>query len=424
MTGGPDDGMTVNCTLIIFGSTVLPSYRPTLLPPYPPTPTPATMPPSHSTARRLLIGALCLAACKPERVVTGDPFGTGNDPLSQWSLPVASAEPVILDVPTYDASGQSVHPDVVLFPNRWHGARYWLAMTPYPGGSSSLENPSLLESDDGISLTVPAGVHNPLVQPLNRTGYNSDPDLIYDPAQDELVLSYRVVADGVNTIKIITSRDGVSWSEPRVAFSEMNHSAVSQSIVPAVHGVPPLAWYVDAGPNGCTAVSTRVMTRAAVAAPISLGAAQWSKARATDLTIPGYQPWHIKVSYIPSKREYWALVAAYPSDGRGCGSDDLFLSHSRNGVHWETFPQPLMRHEDHWWSSGALYRGAFLYDPKTDQLAIWFSARADYTWRMLFVQMNYTALAAQLARTPAPLAAAPAPAQPTASLREIWATAP
>jgi hypothetical protein len=329
---------------------------------------------------------------------------------------------VILEVPTYEMSGKSVHPDVVLFPTGWHGSHYWLAMTPYPGGSAAMENPSVLQSDDGLSLVVPTGVTNPIVQPLSRSGYNSDPDLIYDPVQDELVMSYRVVADGVNTIKIVTSRDGVRWSEPHVAFSEKNHSAVSQTIVPASHGVPPLAWYVDAGPAGCSATSARVMTRAATAAPMSLAAAQWTKARATDLTIPGYVPWHIKVSYIPSKREYWALVVAYLNDGRGCGSDDLFLAHSKNGLHWETFPQPLMRHEDHWWSSGALYRGSFIYEAQNDQLAIWFSARAEYTWRMLFVRMNYTALAAKLSRRSPSLATVPDSAP--RALREVWTTAP
>ncbi len=178
---------------------------------------------------------------------------------------------------------------------------------------------------------------NPIIPGLETTGYNSDPDLIYDSAQDELVMSYRVVYGGYNNIYITTSKNGAAWSSPRLAFRELNHSAISQSIVPATNSIPAIAWYVDAGAAGCSATSARIKTRSAVAAPLSLGATSWSPAIATDLGIPGYVPWHLKVSYIPSKREYWALVVAYPNDGNGCGADDLFLSHSRNGVHWETF---------------------------------------------------------------------------------------
>jgi hypothetical protein len=41
-----------------------------------------------------------------------------------------------LTIPTYDASGQAIHPDVIDFGsgNTWNGYRYWMAMTPYTGG--------------------------------------------------------------------------------------------------------------------------------------------------------------------------------------------------------------------------------------------------------------------------------------------------
>jgi hypothetical protein len=352
-----------------------------------------------------------------------DPFGTGTDPLGDWTLPVLLDSAAILTVPTYDGSGQSVHPDVVLFPDGWRGSKYWMTMTPYPFGASYMENPSVLQSNDGIGLAIPQGVINPIIAPVSGMGYNSDPDLIYDAAQDELVMSYRQVAAGYNSIYITTSKDGSSWTSPHMAFREVNHSAVSQSIVPAYKSIPAIAWYVDAGAAGCSATSAKIMTRSASAAPVSLAAAQWSAPMATDLRIPGYVPWHLKVSYIPSKREYWALVVAFPADGLGCGADDLFLAHSRNGVHWETFRSPLMKHQDHWWSKGALYRGTFLYDETSDQLAVWFSARAeDDVWRMLFMRMNYSSLSVKLSQAPPSLSTSPD--SNAAKRREVWTTAP
>src|SRR5579884_2655894 len=45
---------------------------------------------------------------------------------------VFAVEPTLMTIPTYDGSGQAVHPDVVAFDAPWHGAQYWLTMTPYP----------------------------------------------------------------------------------------------------------------------------------------------------------------------------------------------------------------------------------------------------------------------------------------------------
>lgn len=368
-----------------------------------------------------LLSAFLLGGCKPERVVYDGPtLSTGpDDPLSTWMLPNVVGEPVLLTVPTYENSGQAVHADVLAFPDGWNGAHYWMAMTPYPGGSSYFENPSILVSNDGLALSVPPGLTNPVVAQPGATSYNSDPDLVYDATQHEIVMSYRLVQRGWNRIRIVTTHDGVHWTDPHEAFAEPNHSAVSQSIVTPVRGMPAMVWYVDAGPDGCQARSTRVMVRSAPAAPISLAAAEWSEPRATDLSIPGYWPWHLKVSYIPSKREYWALVVAYPDDGRGCGADDLFFAHSKNGVQWEVFPQPLMRHGKHAWSAGALYRGSFLYSAKDDELAIWFSARDDQsTWRLGFVRMKYAALAARLSHAPASTNVR------SDTTRAIWTTAP
>src|SRR5439155_20610297 len=51
--------------------------------------------------------------------------------------------------PTYDGTGQVVEPDVIHVPRGWNGYEYWMAVTPYPCGDESLENPSILVSHDG-----------------------------------------------------------------------------------------------------------------------------------------------------------------------------------------------------------------------------------------------------------------------------------
>src|ERR1044071_8620340 len=88
---------------------------------------------------------LVLVACAAIAACHGDQ--TAPDPpalIDAASAPALDSEPALLDVPTYEQSGESVHPDIVAFPQAWHGRRYWMAMTPYPGSNPAFENPSLL----------------------------------------------------------------------------------------------------------------------------------------------------------------------------------------------------------------------------------------------------------------------------------------
>jgi hypothetical protein len=63
------------------------------------------------------------------------------------------------EIPTYDGSGQTVHPDVVVVPS-WLGRErldHWLGITPYPGGHAQFENPSIFASMNPRYWGVPRG---------------------------------------------------------------------------------------------------------------------------------------------------------------------------------------------------------------------------------------------------------------------------
>lgn len=104
-----------------------------------------------------------------------------------------------LSTPTYDRSDQSVHPSVIDLKteygvNSWGGFRYWMALTPYPNFNSAFENPSILASNDGIRWIAPPGIINPLApKPTGHVldSYNSDPELVFDPDQNILILYWR-----------------------------------------------------------------------------------------------------------------------------------------------------------------------------------------------------------------------------------------
>jgi hypothetical protein len=354
---------------------------------------------SSRPARLLLVLALPLLISCSDHPTTGPgDFGANGSGKSAAAVaPIFIIEPTVMNVPTYDGSNQSVHPDVVAFDNAWHGARYWLTMTPYPGSDQHLENPSILRSDDGLSVGVPTGLTNPVIRaPRKGRDYNSDPELLYESPTDRLVLFYRLVEKRTNTLRVSTSRDGVNWTASTDPFWEHAHNLVSPTIAPR-SGAPARMWYVQTGKKGCQARSTKVVTRVANDAAGRIVDARWTGPVATDLSIPGYNIWHIKARWIPSRAEYWMLLSAFPVNGNGCRTDDLFFARSADGTHWTTYAQPILRHGDRDWTAGAVYRTSFLYNAASDAMSLWISGRGtDGAWHIGYSRVRFASLLSAL----------------------------
>ena len=316
---------------------------------------------------------------------------------SAGPAPVFIVEPSVVTIPTYDGSGQAVHPDVVEFDSEWHGSKYWLTMTPYPQSDQKFENPSILVSDNGVDVAVPETLKNPVIAPpKNSRDYNSDPELLYEAQTDRLVLFYRFVDKKTNTIRLSVSRDGSTWTAMRSPFWERSHNAVSPTIAPG-DGQSARMWYVVAGKSGCETKSTRVVSRVATDPTGRIVDTKWSEPVVTDLEIPGYTIWHIKSRWIAAKQEYWMVISAFPKNGDGCHTDDLFFAKSADGLHWTIYSEPIVRHEDREWTASAVYRSSFLYDANTDVLSLWISARgSDGAWHLGFARARYDQLESKL----------------------------
>ncbi|HEY7027871.1 MAG TPA: hypothetical protein VH438_09715 [Gemmatimonadales bacterium] len=281
----------------------------------------------------------------------------------------------LLNLSTYDHSGQVVHPDVALA-GAFGGFSFWLGITPYPNGNAGFENPSIFQSANGLGWSVPVGATNPIELPTS--GYLSDPDIVFDPEAVQLWLYYRQVIGGRNVVHLRRSDDGIHWSSPSQVVSTPSHEIVSPTVV---HGAPHAAWAmwsINSGPAGCTASRTVVERRT------SVDGEHWSAPLVTDLAQPGQLVWHIDVQWIPARHEYWALYNTYPAGGT-CVTDALYLARSVDGMRWTTYPSPLL-------SRGAtdefrdiVYRSTFAVDPTADAVQFWFSGASynggGYTWR-------------------------------------------
>lgn len=301
-------------------------------------------------------------------------------PAENLSSTLAGAGLLTLD--TYDGSGQAVHPSIVRAHGRATG--FWLAITPYPGGNSSYENPSIFRSMDASAWVAPRGVDNPIVHP-DPTGYLSDPSIVVGSDQ-RLWMYYRDVVNNQNVILVTRSRNGRSWDAPITVVTRPSHEVVSPSVVRGAPQAPWQMWSVNSGPVGCGAPVTTVERR------VSPDGLNWSDPLTVDLIQPGQSIWHIDVQWIPARQEYWALYNTFPL-GTSCATNALYLARSPDGVRWTVYPSPIARAGVIDAFAQIVYKSTFMVNPKATKVTLWLSGASyifnvGYDWRTAAVAIS------------------------------------
>lgn len=271
-----------------------------------------------------------------------------------WSNPLVT--------PTYDGSGQAVHPATVDFGSAWNGYRYWMAMTPYPGGDDQYENPSILVSDDGWTWSVPAGLTNP-IDATPSGGYNADVELVHDPATDKLFCFY-LSHDGTNKATCVrSSSDGITWSAETVLFTTV--VATRNDVSPSV--------FLDGSTWKMWTIVTTTSPNTVELRTASTPDGTWSAPSTCSITPPsGRDLWHFDV--IKSGSTYYMAVSDATLDSNGVSSGDIYLAASSDGVTWNLGTTPILVNVPGTWTSNRLYRPSILIDGTT--LRMWYSAFA------------------------------------------------
>jgi hypothetical protein len=159
---------------------------------------------------------------------SGAPLASLIDPLDlrpisarvpcTFPSPYAAGGDAALDAMTADERTYMAHPSVLYIPEGWNGYRYWAAVTPYPKANNRYENPCVYCSGDGAAWTVPAGLTNPLVG-APADGYNADAFLFRSPDGVTMHVIYRVRFAARNDLDLMSSTDGVNWSDPVTIIS-------------------------------------------------------------------------------------------------------------------------------------------------------------------------------------------------------------
>jgi hypothetical protein len=324
-------------------------------------------------------------------VVTADGGATAHASAFADVRPASNVH--ALPIHTYDGSGQAVHPDFVRLPASWTGDPFRLVATPYPGGDATFENPSLFTGSTGTAWAVPAGVTNPLERPT-LGGYLSDPDMLYDPDANEIRIYYRRVTSD-NEIWLIRSADGVVWTAPLLIVHAPNHLIISPTIVRR-SSTEWLMWSVNAGVIGCGASTTKVELRR------SADGIVWSDPQTAALSDPDGFPWHIDVQWIPSRNEYWAV---YPVKvAGGCTTDRLRFASSADGLHWTSYPAPVLLKGASDELRDVVYRSTLDYDADAGVVTLWYSGakydRGIYSWHLAWERMSPAQLLDRVSTSP------------------------
>jgi hypothetical protein len=219
----------------------------------------------------------------------------GNN-RSKELVSIASNAAAALAIDTYDLSDECTHPSVIDFGTNWNGYRYWMALTPLPGGDNEFENPQIMASADGDTWVEPGAIVNPIDAWPGEGFYNSDVNLVKDGS--DLHCLYRTIEAGPwQGIHYRTSSDGENWG----AEGDVLAVAVNQLLSPSciLDGSTYKLWVVD---ESGSANVVYYRTAAAIT-----GA--WSTKQLCTVPLPNYlEPWHIDVILVDSVFEMWVTA--------------------------------------------------------------------------------------------------------------------
>lgn len=285
---------------------------------------------------------------------------------------VGPAATSALIVPTHvsPAGGELTHPSIVFIPEGLSGYRYWLAMTPYPGGNDAAEDPNIVASNDGETWTVPAGLTNPLDDaPGSPTSLNSDVCLVYG-SDGRLHLWWRRYTAGATgaeeVIKYRSSHDGVTWTATQDVIS--NSAAVRRLLAPTVveENGRWVMWAVDMVP------SPNKIVRLTATAPEG----PWSAPTngTIDAITSGQEPWHPEVRVLGGI--YVMLLNTIDLNSDTTGGQLIFAT-SRDGVAWTGMTESIIPRVNGTLHD-YLYKASFLPAVGPDGrvgFSIWYSAR-------------------------------------------------
>lgn len=266
--------------------------------------------------------------------------------------------------------GEATHPSIVFFAEPWNGYRYWMAVTPYPGGNDDDEDPNIVASHDGITWEVPTGLVNPIDDQLGTPIYNSDVDLRLGP-DNTLYLFWRTLDTSGGSpgteekLYFSTSIDGVTWAAKTLVYQ--SDMTVRRLVSPAFHyeGGVWYMWAVDIAPS-----PNQVVRLVGSSTPNGV----WGDPVGVSMgpMRSGKEAWHLDVQRVSDG--YLAMLADCDEDTSGQNVGLLFCT-STDGLTFANSGHTVIPQEDPA-NHDSLYRATFMPEIVGNQYGwrVWYSA--------------------------------------------------
>lgn len=270
-----------------------------------------------------------------------------------------------LNLITYDGSGQTVHPDILFFPNGLFGYRYWMVNTPFPNNSDIYENPSIWFSNDGFSWS---SLNNNPIVPQPPDGFLSDPCIVWDESRNKLRVYYRrsypppISTD--SEIRMIESGNGFDWSNDQVVFTHQSEGRYSPQVYCDGDGNYKL-WIVAQELYGGDQGSLKYRSS-------SDGIIWTNEADVTFTGLPtDYRPWHINIKRLNNKFEWEGVCIAYKIGG----GHALFYIYGDNPLVLSAQTDEILKTTPDSWDYSGFYQSVLLR--KDNEYRLWYTGRAN-----------------------------------------------
>ncbi|MDD5360690.1 MAG: T9SS type A sorting domain-containing protein [Ignavibacteria bacterium] len=277
-----------------------------------------------------------------------------------------SPEDNIINIKTYDGTNQAVHPDVI----KGHGGKYIMVFTPFPFSTDDFENPSVLESNDGVEFTEIPGSKKPLIDmPHPPAGfsraYNNDPDVYYENGKYYMVYNetFAVKNTFFQNVKMVMYDSNFCNPDSSTVLAEPNYSRLTfaPSLIKSSN-----KYYIF--------FVTRTATGRHKISFISNNELRtgWNNQiiqNAVFNTTADFQPWHLNV-FKNDYDGYFYMLIAGKYNVPSWKDNDLYIARSRDLLTWDLAPEPLIRKENY--SVAQVYRSAGLFERK-NYLTLWYS---------------------------------------------------
>lgn len=255
-----------------------------------------------------------------------------------------------ISLPTYDGSGQSVHPDIFFDESV---QRFVMAYTPYPHTNDKFENPCIALSDDGIHFYEERAGINPLV-PAPQKDHNDDPDISLRDGIYTLLYLETLRPERQNLVAL-QSRDRLSWAKRILHTEPFDGGGERFMLSPSVlyHGAKCYCYYVNR--NYAEGHRLCVVSGGSVD---SLDFSHPAPVQVNGLP-PEVWPWHVDVIHCADADESMLMFFSSVKKTSGkSGEYNLYVAKSNDLYTWNVNPRPLIKN---CYRSSGFVRDDFLY---------------------------------------------------------------